>query len=146
MRRGVPGMKLAARGSLQADILADLVALRRFYEARDRAFDALVGRKLPRSHLREELLRMVVIEFGFGQLRTVAHYEKVCAPLGSSAAIRGELHLLAELGLVLYLPAETDRKALQVGPTQTLVDWYASQMPQLMRDVEQFVSARRASQ
>ncbi len=142
----MPQVKLAARGSLQADVLADLVALRRFVDARDRALDSLFGRKLARSYLRDELLRMVVIEFGFGRMRTIAHYQKACPHLGTSAAVRGELHLLAELGLIIYLPSESDRNALQIGPSQKLIDWYSGQMPQLMDEVEQFVSARKASQ
>ncbi len=60
----------------------------------------LFGRKLARSHLCDDLLRMT-FEFGFGRLRTIARYQRACAHLGSASSVRGELHLLAEFGLLL---------------------------------------------
>ena len=126
------GPILAPAGSLPPDVLADLVALRNFLEGRDRALEVLIGRKLPRSHLRDELIRMVVIEFGFDRSRTIADYQKACAHLGGHAAVRGELHLMGESGLVMFMP-------------QKRAEWYSTQMPRLMDEVRKFVEAREAS-
>jgi hypothetical protein len=72
---------LAATGSLPASVLGDLVALRNFLEGRDWTMASLFGLKLARSNLRNELIRMIVIKFGFGRLRSIAHYQRMCASL-----------------------------------------------------------------
>ena len=88
---------------------------------------------------------MVVIEFGFDRTRSITHYQKTCIHLGSQAAMRDELHLLKELGLVLFVTGERHGASLQVKSTQKLVERYSIQMPRLAAESRKFMQAREAS-
>ncbi len=135
----------AEEGSLAPGALADLIAVRNFMTARQTALAGLFGRKLPPSFLREELTRAVVIEFGFGRSRTIAHYVGACAAGGSPAEVDSELRLLEELGLVLLPTEGKDPRGGRVVPTKKLIDWYSKTMPRLMEEVSMALEARSAS-
>ena len=129
-------------GTLDPGVLADLVALRNFLENRERALEGLFGQSLPRSPLRDELIRTMVIEFGFGRLHTKAHYRRKCAHFGQPADVIAEMERLANNGLAVFLPGGGHHEAWHIAPSQKLVDWYSHQMPRLMTEVQKHMSAR----
>ena len=132
----------AMPGTLRPGVLADLVGLRSFLDGRDRQLEVLFNSKLPRSHLRDELIRMVVIEFGFGRLRSLAHYRRSCKHLGTPGETVRELHRLVEHGLAVLLPGERNHRVWHIAPSQRLVDWYSSQLPRFMAEVEAYLRSR----
>ena len=138
------GKESARPGSLAADALADLVVLQEFAQDRDRALQRLFGQRLGRSHLRDELIRLVVIDFGLGQSRSLRAYQKACAPIGSASATREACRMMSDLGLFVLasVPRDKSRSATLVLPTQRLVDWYSAQMPKMLDQV-QLVMERR---
>ncbi len=135
----------ATSGSLSAEALADLIALRKFFETRENALELLFGRKLNRSPIRDELMRLIAIEFGFGRNRSFDFYRRTCAHVDSSSEIERELYLLEELAIVILSPSDKDRRTLLVLPSKRLIDWYSRVMPPLMEEVKLVIEARSAS-
>ena len=128
-------VKPAAFGSLEPRVLVDLRFLRTFLEARDRAFLRLLGRSVHRSHLRDEIVRRLVIEFGDGKLRRISFYQKETAYLGSATNIRDEIENLRLSGLVIITDDPSRKRAKLLRPTQRLVDFYNKEMNSLEADV-----------
>lgn len=135
----------AEAGSLAAEALADLIALRKFVEARDNALESLLGGTLKRSPIRDELMRLIVIEFGFGRVRNVAFYTRTCAHVDNSSEVERELYLLDELRVVILTPGGKDGRTLDVVPTKKLVDWYSRVMPPLMEEARLVIESRSTS-
>ena len=140
--REIDANKPAEPGSLNLEALADLVVMREFLDNRDRLLEKLYGRKLPRSQLRDNLIRSVVIEFGLGHVRHLMFYQKGLLHFGSRTAIRNEVARLESLGLVTMAIGEDDRRTAEVVPTRKLIEWYSTYMPALYVDVRAFLASR----
>lgn len=132
----------ATPGTLNDEALEDLITLQGFIEDRYETLQRLIGRRLGRSQLRDELIRMVVIDFGRGVQRNMAAYQRLCLHLGSVSATRGELHLLADVRLFALVVLPDNRRSTLVLPTQRLIDWYSEQMPGLLEQVQLVVGRR----
>ena len=116
--------------------LADLIALKRFSEAQVRSFKELWGAELPSSRSREHLLRMIVIEFGFGRLRPITYYTESLSSLFSTEEITHEISQLADVELIVR--GDDD----ELAPSQQVVDWYNHVMPIVMNEVAQVIRSR----
>ena len=138
------GSERALPGSLHHEAFADLRVYREFLDNRDRAMLGLYGKRLPRSQLRDHLVRAVLIEFGGGHVRNMSFYQKGLAHAGSQSAVRNEIARLVEVGLLVLDQAGDDRRAAEVVPTQKLVDWYSMQLPRLYDEIGQFLALREA--
>ena len=130
-------------GMLSEESLADLELYREFLRCRDLSFRQFLGRNLPRSHLRDELIREVMIEYGRGRLHGISYYQRMARHLGSPTATRNELLLLADLGVVVIGGNAEDRRVAMVQPTVRLVYWYSQQLPKLADEVLRLIKERR---
>ena len=129
-------MRHASKGSLQPQALADLIALKKFSEAQMHSFRKLWGVDLPSSRSREHLLRMIVIEFGFGRLRPITYYTKGLSSLFDIDEITREISQLEDVDLIVR--GDDD----ELAPSQQVVDWYNQIMPIVMDEVTQVIRSR----
>jgi hypothetical protein len=136
-RRGIA--QEAPPGSLEAGPLNDLIVLRQFELNRDKVLARLFGVKLRRSRLREEMLRILVIEFGLGHTRQVSFFIKECKALGSASAVRLEISRLCSLGLTILRDDPEDARSARVVPTQKIISFYNTQMPRISPELEDFL-------
>lgn len=121
----------AAPGSLPASAVNDLITLRAFERHRDKLLEQLFGSKMRRSRLREEIIRLAVLEHGLGRSRTTAYYKRECAALGSTTAIRQEIARCVSFQLLILEEDPDDLRAQRVIVTQRLVNWYVSLLPRV---------------
>lgn len=115
----------ASPGTLDATDLRDIKLIEDCLAWRDTAVERLFGRRRPRNPLRDGIIRRVVIRFGEGALESLAYYQRACTRLGSETAIRREVHLLEDFGLIILRAAQDRKRVIVVVPTQRLLDWYA---------------------
>lgn len=119
MRKDPP----AEEGALNSDTLRDLMVFRDFWARRDAAMAALLKRKLPPTRLRDELVRLILIEFGHGRHNRLSFYQRELAAFAGSFAVRDEVHRLAKMGVLVLENDPSDRRALIVRPASSLVHW-----------------------
>ena len=135
----------AAPGSLPRQALSDLILLRSFYSARDRALRGLFGAGLRRNQLRDEIVRLCLIEFGHDRIRRVSFYQSEFRNLASRSSIQDEIRTLAALRLLVTRPDPANRSAVLVAPTKGTVAFYSNSVALLADDVRQiFVSRQEA--
>jgi hypothetical protein len=132
----------AAAGSMTAVVLADLRIVQSFMTARDQALQGLLGRRSYRNHVREEIIRSVVIEFGSDRVQGISFYQRELANYGSSNAIRDEIRKLVTLGVLFVAPNPADKRATQVFPTRKLVNWYLTVMPRISDEINAIIDRR----
>ena len=138
-----PSSPDAEPGSVAADVLADLILLREFFANRDLALARLLGSRGGHVRLRDEMLRLAVIEFGQGRTRNLAFFVFECSALGSTSAVRNEIRRLAMFGCLNLRDDVLDTRSTLVVPTEKLVRWYCQQMPRATDEVQRiFVSKR----
>jgi hypothetical protein len=125
----------AEPGSLPRQVLIDLILMRDFLDARQRAFYALFGRPLKHSALRDELIRSCVIEFGLGRSHRISYYQHHCAAFGSASAVLREVHTLKGLRVLVTKQDPENLTALLVLPTARLIDFSANKMTSLVDDI-----------
>ena len=106
--------------------------LREYDEGRRRAFDRLLGRRYRPSPLRDELIRMAILDCQAGTPRRITDYRVLLAHLGSRPAVHEEVRRLVDAGLMAVEPGVRPRRGAVVRPTQRLVDWYAAQIPEIV--------------
>ena len=97
--------------------------LRTFFSERDVALARLIGRTLPRNSLRDELIRAILIDYGHGRERHLADYQADLKHFRQKTAVRDEIYLLEEVGLVSLRAGLLDRRLLLVKPSERLIDW-----------------------
>lgn len=129
-------MRHASKGTLQPQVLADLIALKKFSEAQVLSFRKLWGPDLPSSRAREHLLRMIVIEFGFGRLRAITYYTQGLSSLFGTDEITREISQLEDVELIVR--GDDD----ELAPSQQVVDWYNHVMPIVMDEVTEVIRSR----
>jgi hypothetical protein len=127
--------QIAELGLLTDIVAADVAMLQSFFSAREAQMATLFGRKLRRNPVRDELIRLVVLEYAAGHRRRPAYYIKKCASLATAPSVRSELHLLQHVGLIVMIRDATHAKASLVAPTQRLIDFYNFQMPGLRQTI-----------
>ena len=126
---------IAELGLLTDVVAADVAMLQNFFSARETQMAALFGRKLRRNPVRDELIRLVVLEYAAGRRRRPAYYIKKCASLATAPSIRSELYLLQHVGLIVMVDDVTHAKASLAAPTRKLIDFYNFQMPGLRQTI-----------
>ncbi len=137
----MPGRPLdaeAAFNSLSPAVHRDLILIRRYIAARDRALGPLLGETVQQNPLREEIARAVLIQFGYGRVSAVGHYVHHCERLASSFAVRSEIRALVDLHLLVTRKLETDGRVTLVAPTTRLVRGVSRAVPRISRSLEHF--------
>jgi hypothetical protein len=120
----------AVPGAVSARTIA---ALKLFDECADRtdiALADLLKVKRPRSPLRDQIMRRIVLCFGDGRLKPISHYERVCAGFGSRTAVQRQIHDLEWLGLIFLRHVEGSR-SIRVIPSERLIGWYEKMAEEL---------------
>jgi hypothetical protein len=143
MRRG--NDREAAPGTLSEPALIDLITYRCVEDVRDKTLAELLGRGMRRSRLREEIIRTSAIEFSEGRCQPVSFYRQHCAHLGSSSAIRLELHQLAELGVLIIKDDPEDARVSRVAPSQRTINWCNRANEEVMRKLKKLAVTNRSS-
>ena len=110
-----------------------LVSILRSYDyGRREAYDKLLGRRYKPSALRDELIRCLILDQSNGTPRTISEYEKSLAQFASRPAVREEVRRLAAASLVILHRGKVPGRGTLAHPSQRLVDWYASQIPDIV--------------
>jgi hypothetical protein len=117
----------AAPGSVGPQLLRDLLLLRDYMVKRDESLTFLFGYPIRRNPLRLAIMRGAVISLGLERLQPISYYERTYGHIGSRSAIYGEVHALADAGLIILRPSATDGRLQVVAPSERLVSWHADQ-------------------
>lgn len=125
----------AADGSLDPETVRDILAFEEFYQLRDKAVRALLGRGLSPTRLRYDLMRLAIVEFGQGRIHGLSFYQRELAVFAGRFAIRDEVHRLATAGVLVLENNPTDRRALVIRPSSALVAWCEKQVPILKSEI-----------
>ncbi len=136
---------IADVGLLSEVVASDVAMLQRFFAARERQMSILFGRTLRRHPVRDELMRLLILEYAAGRRRRPAHYIKECASLATAPSVRSELHLLEHAGLVKMIDDDSHQGASLVAPTRKLIDFYNGQMPRLRETILELLEFDRPS-
>lgn len=124
---GVP----ARMGSLHTDVHRGLLMLRGMLAERDRAFMDAFGGIARRSHLRDEITRIALIEFGNQSIQSIGFYQRECRAMASASGVRNELGRMHDMGVVILQGDRDDHRYIDVVPTQGLVDWASEEVIRL---------------
>lgn len=130
----------AKLGTLSADVLRDLVTYREFLVRRDAAMAILLGKRMPPTRLRDELLRSVIVEFGYDRRNRLSFYQRTLEPFAGRFAVRDEVHRLSNIGVLILENDPTDRRSLIVHPTEWLIDWCEDQTRLLKFEIKRMFS------
>jgi hypothetical protein len=132
----------ASFGTLDPTVHRDLIRVRQWTDARDRALVGLLGEEIWRSPLRLELVRSILVEFGYHRHSPVGFYVSQCSPLASSFRTRAEIHLLVEMDLLITRTAKGDKRVSLVIPTNKLVGGISRVAPRLSARLESLFISR----
>ena len=124
-------LKEASPGAIDPELLRDLTILHEFFENRALLLEQLLGGTLPRSPVREFIIRLSVIEMGHGRVRTVFFYQREGRLLAGSSVFKTEIMRLADRGALVLRSDPKRPRARLVVPTERLVAFYSTQMPRL---------------
>jgi hypothetical protein len=139
-----PAPTPAELGSLSPEALRDLWLLHEFTRARQTLFAAFAVKRLRRNPQRDEILRLVLLEFGQGRHRRLSFYQRELGTQGSKFATRDEVHRLAQIGVLILENDPTDARSLLVKPSAQFVDWYSNQVPRLKSEWRRLIAAWHA--
>lgn len=134
--------EIATFGALNAHVAADIAILQEFFSNRDRIMAQLFGRPLRRNPVRDELLRLIMLEFSQENQRRIAFYVRACSCHATAPSIRSELDLLVHADLIRLVDEPYDRRAKSVAPTTKLVSFYNERIPQLRKEVLSLIEQR----
>lgn len=126
-KKAVSGYRLAIpaeRGSLTPAALRAARGMHAFMVEGYELLEALIGSKLPRTYLRNSIIRLAVIECGEGRRQKIAYYQQHLAAVAGKFAVREEIYTLASLGLLVLQESPTDKRLTCVAPSQRLIEWY----------------------
>lgn len=113
-----------------------------YYEARSAVMQAqLYRRRLRPSFLRDALLRHIILDFADGRSKLVSQYQAEMGRYASASAVRAEIELLAELGVVWLERAFGAQRTVTVLPTERLCAFYNTQMTALVRETVKVASS-----
>ena len=100
-------------------------------EATRMADRALMGRHVKPSLLRDMLVRLILVEFGEGRIRSISHYQAALAPYGGRSSVRREILSLSDAGAVRLDVTKQHHHPCEVTPTDRLLTWAAEHIPRL---------------
>jgi hypothetical protein len=112
-----------AEGKLAPDLLRDLINFREFLAMRDEAMRKLLGRNMAPSRLRDEIVRLALIEFGHGRHNRLSFYQRELTGFAGRFAVRDEVHRLSKIGVLVLENDPNDQRAIIVRPSRVLVSW-----------------------
>lgn len=130
----------ARLGELDPSVVKDILCLRDLVIERRKAIMRLTGGSGWRNPLRDELIRLVTIDYADGKIHPVSHYQEICQQYGSLPTIRFEIERLARVEVFALVRSATDRRARDVWPTQRLIDTYNAEFPALRSLVARHIS------
>lgn len=116
-------------GALDPQVASDILCLRDLFLERRVAIAKMTGRPSWRDPLRDELLRLVVINHASGKVEPSTHYYMVCKHYGSTPVVRRKIGEMVRLGLLTLVPSGSDRRSTEVWPTERLISTYNSEIP-----------------
>ena len=128
-------------GALDPQVASDILRLRDLFLERREAISRMTGRPSWRDPLRDELLRLVVINHATEKVQPSTYYYTACKHYGSAPVVRRKIGELARLGLLALVPSDTDRRSTEVWPTEKLILAYNSEIPEFRKRVIQMLSA-----
>src|SRR5689334_8337224 len=114
----------AAPGSLSRAAMHDLIVMRAFLRSRHEAFAAFIGSNMRRSILRDEVVRLALLEHALGRSPRLSRFQSELSSFGSKFAVRDEVQRLSRLGALVLGKDTTNARAVVVSPSQRLADWY----------------------
>ena len=129
-----PRPSAARPGSLSVEAAEDLRLLMLFFERRDQAIAQALKCRVRRNPLKDAIVRRMLVEFGDDHLLQVSDYQHELAHEGSRSAIRHEIGELEGLGALIVTQRGRDRRGRLVTPTQLIVTFYNSALPNLRDD------------
>jgi hypothetical protein len=115
----------AERSSVSAETLAGILTIEAWEDARDSFTRELLGHPEQAVNLWSRLCRECVVCLAHGKQHGIAHYQRMFIHLASDSATREEIFRLAEIGVLIILPDETNVRRTIVLPTARLTLWYA---------------------
>lgn len=132
-------MAIASRaapfGALNPQVAADILRLRDLFLERRAAIARMTGRPSWRDPLRDELLRLVVINHASERVEPATRYYAACRQYGSAPVVRRKIAELMQAGLLTLVPSTSDHRSTEVWPTQKLIDAYNAEIPAFRRKV-----------
>jgi len=124
----------AERSSVTPKILAGILTIEAWEDARDSFTRELLGHPEPAVNLWSRLCRESVVCLARGEQHGIAYYQKLFIHLSSDSATREEIFRLAEIGVLIILPDETNIRRTTVSPTARLTLWYTKVTPLLIAE------------
>ena len=100
----------------------------------------MMGRPSWRDPLRDELLRLVVINHALEKVQPSTYYYTACKHYGSAPVVRRKIGELVRPGLLVLVPSGTDRRSTEVWPTERLIASYNSEIPEFRKRVIRMLS------
>jgi hypothetical protein len=73
----------------------------------------------------------MMLAFAEERIYRVSEYQRLCARLASPPAIRTEIGRLESRKVLILQPSPDDRRAMEVWPTQRIINWYKVNVPDL---------------
>lgn len=128
-------------GALDPEVATDILNLRDLVLERRASIAKMTGRPSWRDPLRDELLRLVVINHAGRTVGPTTHYYAVCRHYASAPIVRRKIEELVRFGLLTLAPAENDQRSTLVWPTEKLIGAYNSEIPAFRRRVIEMVRA-----
>lgn len=125
-------LQAANDNSLNREAALSLRLLHWFLESREGAIAELIGPDYRPDPLRDELMRLVCLNFAEGQARSLRQYQDDLISRWTNAAIEEAVDALSSAHLVMSDPKrDVERRGL-IWPTKRLVSFYNTQMPELL--------------
>jgi hypothetical protein len=132
-------VKAAPLGALPSEVRRDMQRIRDFAVLREQMIRDLTG-SLRTNNLRECLIREIMLAYSENRIGRISDYERSCKSLASAPAVRTELRRLQERGAVALCPSKTDRRVTDVWPSERMVNWYATKIPEFSEKISRIFS------
>jgi len=125
-------LQAANDNSLNREAALSLRLLHWFLESRESAIAELIGPGYRPDPLRDELMRLVCLNFAEGQARRLLQYQDDLAPRWTHAAVEEAIDALDLAHLIMIDPKISAEKQGLIWPTKRLVSFYNTHMPELL--------------
>jgi hypothetical protein len=129
-------------GALDPTIHRNLILAQRWSDTRDRMLSALLGDGAQRSPLRIAVVRIALIEFGYGRHMPMGHYQHECRRLASSFAVRDEIYRLKSMHMLVTRHPDNDNRVTLITPTFRLINGISRIVPKLAGKIERYFMER----
>ena len=117
--------------SLSRDAALSLRLLHWFLESREDAIAELIGADYRPDPLRDELMRLVCLNFAEGQVRRLCDYQTDLAARWTQQSVAAAVDALDTANLVAIEADATGDASGSIRPTRRLVSFYNKNMPEV---------------